>query len=70
MSAQNTVVRPAFYRVKEVARILAVSEFEVRRLVNAGTLHKRPIGTSKRQYRITAQSVENYVATLLAGEAS
>lgn len=62
-------ISPAFYRVKDVARILAVSEFEVRRLVKEGTLHSRPIGTSGRQYRITAQSVDNHVAALIQGQA-
>lgn len=60
-------VRPEFYRVKEVAKILAVSEFEVRRLVNVGTLHARPIGEKGRQYRITRQSVENHVEALTEG---
>lgn len=56
-----------FYKVKEVARKLSVSEFEVRRLVDEGTLHKRYIGTSKRYFRITAQSYENYFAFLNSG---
>lgn len=67
MTIPKLAFRPAFYRVKDVAKILAVSEFEVRRLVKAGTLHARPIGEKKRQYRITAQSVENYVSDLIAG---
>lgn len=61
-------ITPAFYRVKEVARVLAVSEFEVRRLVKNGTLHSRPIGEKGRQYRITAQSVQNHVDALIAGQ--
>lgn len=64
MSSPTT---PAFYRVKEVAVILAVSEFEVRRLVNVGTLHARPIGEKGRQFRITAQSVQNHVEDLTDG---
>lgn len=63
----TATAQPAFYRVKEVAVILAVSEFEVRRLVNKGTLHARPIGESGRQYRVTAQSVHSHVDSLIAG---
>ena len=53
---------PALYRVKDAAVVLALHEREVRRLVAAGVLHKRY--TSKRSYRITAASLDAYVASL------
>ena len=59
-----TGLSPRYYRVKDVAAILSISEWEVRRLVEAGTLHRRYIGEGKRYYRITAASVEAYEATL------
>lgn len=69
MSVKTAPVQlvPAFYRVKEAAKILAVSEAEVRRLVKLGTLHSRPIGETGRSYRITAQSVQNHIDNLMAG---
>lgn len=57
-------MKPALYRVKDVETILAISEWEVRRLVEQGVLHRRYIGEGKRFYRITAQSVENYLDSL------
>lgn len=57
-------VKPRYYRVKDVAVLLSVSEWEVRRLVAAGELERRYIGESQRSYRITAASVEAYEASL------
>lgn len=59
-------MKVALYKVKEVAHILSISEWEVRRLVDAGELHRRWIGEGKRYYRVTAQSVENYLDGLSA----
>lgn len=59
-----TGVKPRYYRVKEVAALLALSQWEVRRLVEAGTLHSVPIGESGRYYRVTAASVDDYTAFL------
>ena len=57
-------VQPRYYRVKDVAALLSISEWEVRRLVEAGELERRYIGEAKRFYRITASSVAAYEATL------
>ena len=57
-------VKPRYYRVKDVAVLLSIGEWEVRRLVAAGELERRYIGKSDRYYRITAASVEAYEATL------
>lgn len=54
----------ALYRVADAAVYLSLHEREVRRLVSAGILHRRYIG--KRGYRITAASLEDYVASLPA----
>lgn len=62
----TTPVRPALYRVKDVAKILAISEWEVRRLIEVGTLHRRYVGEGRRFYRVTAQSVETYLESLTA----
>jgi len=59
-------ITPRYYRVKDVAVLLSISEWEVRRLVEAGELERRYIGTSARFYRITASSVEAYEASLSA----
>lgn len=59
-----TSVTPRYYRVKDVAALLSISEWEVRRLVEAGQLERRYIGEGKRFYRITAASVEAYEASL------
>lgn len=56
----------ALYRVKDVARILSLGEWEVRRLCETGELHRRYIGESGRFYRVTAPSVEAYLASLTA----
>ena len=53
---------PILYRVKDAAEVLSLHEREVRRLVKAGVLHRRFIG--QRGYRITAESVEAYAASL------
>jgi excisionase family DNA binding protein len=55
---------PALFRVKDVARILALSEWEVRRLVESGELHRRYIGVGGRYYRVTADSVAAYLESL------
>lgn len=55
---------PALHRVKDVARILAISEWEVRRLCETGELHRRYIGEGRRFYRITAESVTAYYDSL------
>jgi hypothetical protein len=57
-------IKPLLYPVKDVATILSISEWEVRRLVEVGVLHRRYIGASKRYFRVTAQSVENYYESL------
>ena len=57
-------VKPRYFRVKDVAALLSISEWEVRRLAEAGELERRYIGEGKRYYRITAASVEAYEATL------
>lgn len=57
-------VEPRYYRVRDVAAILAISEPEVRRLIDKGHLHRRFIGTGTHYYRITAASVKAYEATL------
>jgi hypothetical protein len=62
-------VTPRYYRVKDVAALLSISEWEVRRLIEAGTLHRRYIGEGNRYYRVTAASVEAYEATLSSGRA-
>lgn len=59
-----TTSAPALYRVKDVARILSLSEWEVRRLLDAGELHRRYIGVGGRYYRVTADSVDAYLASL------
>lgn len=65
-AARATSVRtaPALYRVKDAAEVLALSEWEVRRLAEIGTLHRRYIGEGGRYYRITADSVEAYLESL------
>ena len=60
----TTRTTPALYRVKDAATVLALSEWEVRRLAEVGTLHRRYIGEGRRYYRITAESVEAYLASL------
>ena len=55
---------PALYRVKDAAERLALSDWEVRRLCKTGELHARYIGDGKRYYRVTAESVESYLASL------
>ena len=60
---------PALYRVKDAATVLALSEWEVRRLAEVGTLHRRYIGEGRRYDRITAESVEAYLDSL-SGERS
>lgn len=57
-------VKPSLYRVKDLAARWSISEWEVRRLVKAGELERRYVGTSGRTYRITAASVEAYEASL------
>ena len=59
-------VEVALHRVKEVARILSVSEWEVRRLCKTGELHRRYIGETGRFYRVTDESVDAYLASLTA----
>ena len=41
-------VEVALHRVKDVARILSLSEWEVRRLCETGELHRRYIGETGR----------------------
>ncbi|MFS0883968.1 hypothetical protein [Aeromicrobium sp. 179-A 4D2 NHS] len=55
---------PALYRVRDAAYILAVSEWEVRRLAEIGSLRRRYIGSGRKYYRITADSVESYLESL------
>lgn len=62
MTAVRTA--PALYRVKDAAKVLALSEWEVRRLAEIGVLHRRYIGVAGRYYRITADSVEDYLDSL------
>ena len=58
---------PALYRVKDAADYMALSQREVRRLADAGILHRSYIGASSRKYyRITAASIEEYLASLPA----
>lgn len=57
----------ALWRVKDAAEHLSLHEREIRRLIAAGILHKRY--TSRRSYRITAASLDAYVASL-SSEAS
>lgn len=57
-------VEPRYYRVKDVAALLSVSEWEVRRLVDNGVLQRKYIGEGGRYYRVTAASVADYEATL------
>jgi excisionase family DNA binding protein len=64
-----TDVTPRYYRVKDVAALLSISQGEVRRLIEAGTLHRRYIGEGRHYYRVTAASVEAYEATLSAERA-
>ena len=59
-------VKVELHRVKDVARILSISEWEVRRLLETGELHRRYIGESGRFYRVTAPSVDAYLASLKA----
>ena len=42
----------------------AVSEWEIRRLAEAGVLERRYIGESRRSYRITAASLDRYIDDL------
>lgn len=62
----TTRTTPALYRVSEAAKVLALSEWEVRRLVETGVLQRRYIGTGRRYYRITAESLESYLDSLSA----
>lgn len=55
---------PALYRVRDAATHLALSQAEVRRLADIGILHRRYIGTGDRYYRITAASIDSYLASL------
>ena len=57
-------VKPALYKVKEAARRTSLSEWEIRRLIEAGVLERRYIGEGARFYRVTAESVERYIASL------
>ncbi len=59
-------VKPALYRVKDAAERLAVSQWEVRRLCDAGVLERRYIGEGSRFYRVTVSSVERYLESLPA----
>lgn len=57
-------VTPALLRVKDAGSRLAISDWEVRRLAKAGILHLRYVGEKGRYYRITAESVDAYIASL------
>jgi excisionase family DNA binding protein len=52
----------ALYRVADAGEYLGLCERQVRQLAADGVLERRWIG--KRQYRITAASLEAYVASL------
>lgn len=61
---KSSLVTVDLFRVKDVARKLSVSEKEVRRLIEIGTLHRRYIGEGSRFYRVTAKSVDAYLNSL------
>lgn len=54
----------ALWRVKDAADWIGQSVATVRELVEAGVLHRRYIGTGTRYYRVTAESIDAYVASL------
>lgn len=64
MATVTVRTAPALYRVKDVAEVLALSQWEVRRLAEIGVLHRRYIGEGRRYYRITAESLEAYLESL------
>lgn len=64
MSTATVRTAPALYRVKDAAEVLALSQWEVRRLAEIGVLHRRYIGSGRKYYRITAESLEAYLASL------
>lgn len=66
MTAKATGLKPRLHRVKDVADMLSVSEWEIRRLCDAGILHRRYIGDGSRFYRVTAASVDKYLDGLPA----
>lgn len=54
----------ALWRAKDTADWIGQSVATVRELVDAGVLHRRYVGTGTRYYRITAESIDNYIASL------
>ncbi len=55
---------PALYSVKDAAIRTSLSEWEIRRLLDTGVLERRYIGQGTRYYRVTAESVERFLASL------
>ncbi len=59
-------VQPLLYTVKDAQTRSSLSRGELRRLCNAGILERRYVGEGTRFYRITAESLDRYIANLPA----
>lgn len=60
----------ALWRVKDTADWIGQSVATVRELVESGVLHRRYIGKGTHYYRVTAESIDAYVASLKSEAAS
>ena len=58
-------LKKLLFTYREAAELLSVSVAHIRRLVESGQLTRLYIGSSKRSARVTAESLQGYVARKL-----